>query len=345
MQISELKARIGKGEVEGVYIFAGEEDYLKRYYIGEMRRLIVTDESMAPFVHFVFEGAAVDFGKIADAVSTPSFFGERKLVEWHLADFERMGEKEIKALKQLADEVTAAADSAVVFFTTVEGLDVGTEKRPSRLTKRLEEAAHLVPFFKSGDAQLSSWILRHFSAEGLHAEPSVARAMIERIGHSMDILASEIDKLVCYAKANGLSAVSEEVVDFVCIKTVESDAFSLSNAMLDGKTEDAYRYLGDMKRRRLDPIVILSQISRLYGDMLSVALLDEEGLSAKQIAAQLKMHEYKTGLYLKAAKKNGVSALEKRLLLCSELDAAMKNGTPSYHGLERLVAESAKQTK
>ena len=345
MQINELKERIRGGDVCGVYIFAGEEDYLKRHYLSEMRRLIVTDDSMAAFVHFVFEGAVVDFGKIADAVSTPSFFGEKKLVEWHLADFEKMGEKELKALAQLKSEVASAADSTVVFFVTPEGLDVGTEKRPSRLAKRLEETAELLTFFKSGDAQLSSWIVRHFSAEGLNASQGVAHAMIERIGHSMDVLASEIDKLCAYAKANGLSVISEREVDYVCIKTVESDAFSLSNAMLDGKTEDAYRYLGDMKQRRLDPIVILSQLSRLYGDMLSVALLDEEGLTLKQIATQLKMHEYKTGLYLKAAKKNGISALEKRLLLCAELDAAMKNGTPSYNGLERLVAESGAQIK
>jgi len=30
MQVSELKERIKKGNVLGVYIFAGEEDYLKR---------------------------------------------------------------------------------------------------------------------------------------------------------------------------------------------------------------------------------------------------------------------------------------------------------------------------
>lgn len=338
---SELKERLKKGNVEGLYLFAGEEDYLKRYYLGELRRSIIVDEAQAPFVHFVFEGASVDFGKLADAVSTPSFFGDRKLVEWHLADLEKMGEKDLKALVQFAKEVKASGDSTVVFFITAEGLDVGTERRPSKLAKRLSEELDLVCFFRSGEAQLVSWILRHFSAEGISVTPPLASAMIERIGHSMDILASEIDKLVSYAKANGLSAITEREVDYVCIKTVESDAFSLSNALLDGKTEDAYRYLGDMKRRKLDPIVILSQLSRLYGDMLSVALLGEEGMAQREIASHLKMHEYKTGLYMKAAKKSGIAALERKLMLCAELDAAMKNGIPSYNGLERLIAESA----
>jgi hypothetical protein len=53
------------------------------------------------------------------------------------------------------------------------------------------------------------------------------------------------------------------------------------------------------------------------------------------------MHEYKTGLYLKAGKKSGVAALEGKLLACAEIDSTMKNGISSYIGLERLIAESA----
>lgn len=341
MQVNDLKDLIKKGNAAGVYLFAGDEDYLKRYYLGELRRLIVADESTAPFTHFVFEGETLDINKLLDAVSTPSFFGDGKLVEWHHADFEKMSEKDLTALSAFADNVRAYGDVTVVFYTTPEGLDIGTERRPSKLAKRLDGMLSLVPFQKSADGQLSSWIIRHFSAEGLTSTPSLPSFLIERVGHSMDILASEIEKLVCYAKANGISTVTEREADYVCIKTVESDAFSLSNAMLDGRTEDAYRYLGDMKRRRLDPIIVLSQLSRLYGDMLAVAALAEEGMSQKQIATQLKMHEYKTGLYLKAAKKSGILALEKKLSLCAELDAGMKNGSPSYNGLERLVAESS----
>ena len=98
MNLGELKEFVKKGSVFGVYLFAGEEDYLKRYYLGEFRRILITDEAAVPFTHFVFEGATVDFDKLSDAVSTPSFFGDAKLVEWHHADFEKMGEKELNAL-------------------------------------------------------------------------------------------------------------------------------------------------------------------------------------------------------------------------------------------------------
>lgn len=340
MLANELKERIKKGALGGVYLFAGEEDYLKRYYLGEIRRKIIADETLAAFNHFTFEGASVNFAAVSDAVRTPGMMSDEKLIEWHLADFDGMKEKDIAALETLCEECKDYPECTVIFVTTPEGLDAGTDRRPTKLAKRLSEHLSLVLFPLSTDVQLSSWISRHFSAESIDISPSLPTAMIERVGHNMSILASEIEKLVFYAKANALPLVSEKEMELVCVKTVESDAFSLSNALLDGKTEEAYRYLGDMKRRKVDPITVLSQISRLYGDMLAVAYLSEEGMTPKEVAAELKMHEYKAGLYVKAAKKNGAAAIEYRLRLCAELDAAMKNGNPSYVGLERLIAES-----
>lgn len=339
MQANELKERIKKGNIGGVYLFAGEEDYLKRYYLGELRKRIVADETLAAFNHFSLEGASIDFAAISDAVRTPGMMSDEKLIEWHLADFDGMKEKDLAALETLCAEIKEYPENTVVFVATPEGFDAGTDRRPSKLAKRLAASLDIVLFPLSTDAQLAAWISRHFSAEGVGITPSLPSSMIVRVGHNMSILASEIEKLVLYAKANALSAVSEKEMDFVCVKTVESDAFSLSNALLDGKREDAYRYLGDMKRRRVDPIVILSQISRLYGDMLAVAYLSEEGKTPKEVAAELKMHEYKAGLYVKAAKKNGTSAIEYCLSLCADLDAALKNGNASYVGLERLIAE------
>lgn len=341
MLASELRDRIKRKESDGLFLFCGEEDYLKRYYLGELRRLVVTDESLAPFTHFVYEGETVDFGALRDAVCTPSFFGEKRLAEWHLAAIDRMSEKELLALETLAALVRETPDVTVVITATADAFDTGTDRRPSKLYKRLDGALSVVSFPRSSGAQLVSWIGRHFAAEGIACTPALATLLIDRVGHSMDVLASEIGKLVAYLQANQLTALSEKEIEFVSVKTVESDAFSLSNALLDGKTEDAYRFLGDMKRRRIDPITVLGQLSRLYGDMLTVLLLSEEGMDQKTISARLKMHEYKVGLYLKAARKSGTAALEKKLALCAELDASMKNGTPAYNGLERLIAESA----
>ncbi len=338
MTVAELKKCLASGAPQGLFLFAGEEDYLKRHYIGEFRRAIITDEGLAPFVHFVFDGAEIDFGALVDAVRTPAMFSDGKLIEWHGAILEGAKEKTLEALKELAEAVKENEGTALVITVTPEGLDVGTDRRPTKLFESLGGMMHAVAFFRSGDRELCGWIGRHFAAEGVRYTDGLPMALIERVGHSMEILASEIEKLVCFAKANGLEGVGEGEIEKVCVRTVESDAFSFTNALLDGKTEEAYRFLFDMERRKVDPILALGQVARLYGDMLSVALLAEEGMTATEAAKRLRMHEYKAGLYLRAAKKCGIPTLERNLALCAEIDAAMKSGTASYVGLQRLVA-------
>ena len=339
MTQNELRERIKQGALDGVFLFCGEEGYLRRYYIGELRKRLVPDEGMAPFVHFVFDGAEVDTERILDTARTPSMFGDgNKLIEWHNADFESMKEGALKEIEAFCEAMRDEAGSTVVITAVKEGLDTGTEKRPSKLFTRLSKCFDAVAFYRSTDASLISWIRRHFSAEGVSVADGLPAALLARVGHDMDILSSEIEKLACYAKANDCAQLTEKELSLVAIRTVESDAFSLTNALMDGKTEEAYKYLGDMKRRRVDPIAVLGQVAKLYSDLFSVAALAEEGRNEKEIAKALGMHEYRAGLYYRSAMRMGAAAAERKLLLCVRIDAELKRGGASYRGLEQLIA-------
>lgn len=338
MQIKDLRERIKQQALFGAFLLCGEEAYLVRHYTKEIRASLIPDEALAPFCHFIYHGAAVDFGQIADALQTPSMMCDTKLIEWHNADFNAMKEKDLEALEEVCRMAKEWEGNTLLFVSGEDLLDLGTEKRPSKLRKRLSDCLELTVFEKSTDAQLVSWLGRHFAAEGIAFAPTLPQAMLARVGHSMELLAMETDKLICYAKANGIDTLTERELAFVTVSTVESDAFSLSNAILNRDSAAALRHLGEMKRNRVDPILIVGQLGRLYGDMLTVALLAEEGMTPKEIAKKCGMHEYKAGLYHTAAKKCGKDALRRALLLCQDADRTLKGGASSYIGIESLIA-------
>ncbi len=342
MQIKDLRERIKQKNVSGPFLFCGEEAYLIRHYTKELRSLLLPDESLAPFCHFVYYGTAVDFGQITSALETPAMMSDVKLIEWHNADFNAMKEKDLQALAEVCRLASEWEGNTLLFVSDETMADLGTEKRPSKLRKALFDMMDVVVFDKSTDAQLVSWLGRHFEAEGVSFAPSLPQAMLARVGHSMELLAMETDKLICYAKENGIALLTEKELSFVTVSTVESDAFSLSNAILNRDTASALRHLGEMKRNRVDPILLVGQIGRLYGDMLTVALLAEEGMTPKEIAKKCAMHEYKAGLYHTAAKKCGVATLKRALSLCQEADSALKSGASSYVGIEALIAAFSK---
>ena len=335
---AELKTQLKSGRIAGVYLFCGEEDYLKRYYVGQIRKEILTDPVFDAFNHPVFHGEEIDFAALSDAITSPPMMADRKLIEWSGAHLEDWKDAEFAALEELVRTVGENPGSVVVFLVGQEGMAAGTAKRPSSLFKRLAETVQAVNFETSTDPQLTAWLNAHFVHEGLDAEPGALRAMIDRCGHSMDVLASETSKLVCYARVHGQRTVTVATVELVCASTAEDDAFGLTNAMLAGDTVGAYRKLSDLVRRRVDPMMILGQISRLISDLCSVACLLEEGTPPTGVAAVLGMNEYKAKLYIGCVGKRSPDQVRALLAQCREMDLSSKRGADPLIQIERFLS-------
>ena len=69
MDINGFKAKLKSGELGGVYILGGEEDYLVRYYLSALRDAAGIDPAFAVFNNPVFDGEEVDFAQIMEAVN------------------------------------------------------------------------------------------------------------------------------------------------------------------------------------------------------------------------------------------------------------------------------------
>ena len=343
MNISEFKARLKSGDAKGWYIISGEEEYLKRYYKNEIKRALISDDDpFALFNHSVFDGG-LDFDIMAfvEAVKSPPMMSDAKVIEWHFADLTRLKEKEITALSDLASAKDDYPYATVIISALPDGFDVGTAKKPTKIYKTLSECFDILNFEKSSDAQLVAWIQKHFSVEGLTAGRDVALSIVMRVGHSMQTLALEIDKLCAYAKANGKAEISASDVSEICSSSIESEAFAISNAIIEKNIEKAFLALEDMKMQRVDAGQILAQLSKTYADLMSVALFSEEGKSAQDTAAIMKFHPYKLGLYMNAAKRLGSEKIAASLNSLIKTDAASKSGGISgYEAIEIFITQN-----
>lgn len=337
-----LREAIKSGTVPWL-VLAGEEEYLKRYYLGEIRRNLVPDAAFAPFNHLKYEGETPDIGKLTDAIVSPPVFSERKLVEWHLCDFEKMKADNLARLADFCGKRNEYPDVTVCFYVEAERLTPGSNpKKPSRRYTDIEKMLDVVYLPRATDQKLLGWIGRHLKHEGLSATADVCRALLARCGHAMDVLAGELAKLAAYAHAKGKEEITAEDVREVTVANFEADAFGLGNAILAGDATLAYENLRDMKNRRLDPSLIFGSVFRLFCDLFSIALLREEGLTPAAIRERTGLHEYKVTLYLRATANRTAASLGDTLEKCRRLDLAGKSGTADYSGLERLIAEEAR---
>lgn len=338
MTVTELKNKIKTADIGGAYIFSGEEDYLKKYYLSEIANICCPDEAFSLFNRVTFDGADIDLAEISEAIKAPPMMSDAKLIEWKYPDLDKMKESDKKTLISIAETLADYPYITLVLFSDTNGFDPGTVKRPSKNAKLFSKAFNLINFEKSTDAQLIGWLRRHFEAEGIACDSDTLSALIFRSGHSMSVLSGEVKKLSAYAKANTLSAITKKEVDFVASPTLECDAFALSGAITDKNRERAFLALLDMQMRRIDAGAVLATLARSFGELVTVALLLEEGNDAKDIEGILGWNQYKIKICINSAKKWGLARLSSATARLRELDAQSKSGGISgYKAVEIFI--------
>ena len=340
MELNDFKVKIKSGDIVGSYIFSGEEDYLKRFYLGELRSAVVSDDTFSAFNYAVYDGEEVDFASIRDDIMSPPMFEPYKMIEWRYPSFDKMKESELEELERLVDLV-AETDYAVLAFLVSEGdIDLGTPKKESKFAKRFGEKIRILNFDKCTDAQLLSWLKRHFDAEGVEVTREVLDALVFRAGHSMTVLNNEVTKLCMLAKSRSQPGVSVADVELVASSTPECDTFALSNAIIERNKRGAFIALEEMKSRRLDPIMILGMMAKTYTDIVSIVMMLNDGINSNDIQTATKMNPYKLKLYVQAAKRFTAEKAKNILAELSRVDTGAKyGGVTGYTAIELFIAK------
>ncbi len=341
MDIAQFKSNLKNNNIAGVYLFSGEEDYLVRYYLNALREKVAPDEAFAVFNNPVYDGEDVDFAAIIEAVKAPPMMADYKLIEWRHADLSGMKEAEMDSFEELVDVCAEHPFSIVAFTAGAEGVDLGTQKKPSAFVKRFGDKISILNFDRSTENQLYAWLKRHFDAQGISVNLDTVKALVFRSGRSMDVLATEVDKLCALAHARGKDSVSAEDVNEVASSTPECDTFALSNAIIDRSKHRAYLALEDLKLRRIDATVVMGMIARTFDDLAAIAHLLDEGLGAGEIKDILKMNEYRLKIYIPSAKRYGSKKLSEILRLLAEADAGSKyGGVTGYTAIELFLSRN-----
>ncbi len=339
MTEAELKDEIKFG-LGGIYLFFGEEEYMKQHYLGLVRKTLLGDSDDALFLHKKISCQDLDLERITDALQTASlgFFSEGKtLCELHELQFSSLKEAEWKALCEI---FAGASEDVVTVIYTVEGeLDAGNlPKAPSKELLRLAEYIKPVYFPREGDIKLAKWTAKHFMAEKLSFESGVCEQMVAFCARDMFLLSNEIKKVAAYVKEKAEGYISLADVKKVCSRNLEINAFDFSNALLNFQTDRALEILSDMKLKKEKPTYILGSVLKVVTDLYSIKILLDSGYNNLEISKELKIHEYKVKLYRESCERRNISRLKKLLEFCTETDIKLKSTSlDDYTELDKLV--------
>lgn len=333
----EFRKRAKNG-LSGAYLFFGDEDYLKAHAIKQAENTVCGDPSFAVFNYMKLDATNYSSSALLDALTPMPMMSDKKLVTLDGLNFSSLKAKEVDELVEILQNFGDYDYNVLIISVPAELIEEGNiPKKPSGIISRLQEVLTPVYFEKISGEKLCAWVEKHFAHNGVRASREVCRDLIEYSGKSMFTLSAETDKISFYVLSHGRAEATKADVREIANPEISHEAFGLANAISDGRYADALKALAAEKFRRVDPIILMSEVSRVLCDLMSIKALLDSGYSAKEISAALKMNEYKTRLYCTSAASKSRARIEKGIILCSEADLALKLSGKDYQSIERLI--------
>ncbi len=342
-----LKEQLKKKQLSGVWLLCGEETYLSRYYLQEIRKALIPDPDMGYFDHIRLSGAERGETSLAerfsDACAGLPVMNEGKLIEIGELIPASLSPSELEELCAAFGAAREYPYVTAVILCSEEEFSTDFKSRTSALWRSFVEAGvHIVPFEKQDGAKLSAWCGRHFASEGLEAPASVTAMMPERAGYSMETLAGEIGKIACYLHARGETVVTRETVALVMSRTDVSADFGIRTAVFARDTGALFREYTILKQEKTEAMALFFALSSALSDLWQVKCAMEEGMPREEMMRVLRMKEYPLKLTMQGAARYSKEALGRLMDLCRETDVALKSlPTDGYILVERLICAIA----
>ena len=307
----KLKSDLSAGNIGQVYIFYGEESYLREYYLGEIKKKLVP-AGFEEFNYHRLSGKALTMQELNEAVEAMPMMAERTLIVVTDCDLFKLPEEQRTALIALLNDFPPYCCLVFVYDLI--------EYKPSKTYKKLYEAldknAQSVKFEAQERSDLINWIARRFRALGKGIDAQTAEHLIFTCGALMTGLVPEIEKIGAYAKGRAVT------VDY-------------------GRASEL---LGQLLKKQEEPFVILAVISKELRRIYTARIALDNGKDKLWLMELWGMRsDYPARLLMEAARKTTSEWCSQSLLMCQRLDQRMKSekGIDSEGELKLLLMRLA----
>lgn len=295
MKISEqtLGADVKAGKLARVYFLYGEEDFLIRMYTNKILALAVReDEREMNYRRYSFTPKAdknsqgecpVEVSELADFVDSLPFFAERKCVLLNNIDTELFDKRELEEYIKVINDIPETS----VIIVTRENVENDAKKFKKKMEsagmkKLLEEAdkngivceLNAFPLSKQEGMAISKC-----RRAGCELSNENAAYLAERIGGSLTVLQSEIEKLCAY-RQNG--EITREDIEALVPERIECNIFDLAKELFAGHTGRALEIINALFAQKEEPDSVMSVLSMYFVDLYRARL----GIAAKKTYSQ-----------------------------------------------------------
>ena len=329
--LQQLKQDLKSGSLGSLYIFHGEEAYLRDYYLGEMKKRLLPP-GMEAFNYHVIQGREFDLKELAQAVDCLPMMSQRTLIVVNDYDLFK-GDKDGLAalLRDLPDYVCLVFVYDLIAYKT----DART-----KLASVIKEKGRVVAFNRQEQGDLVDWIARRFRAMDHDIGTEDAKYLIFLCGDLMHTLISEIGKIGAYAAHR---RVTRQDIDAVATPQLDAVVFQMTDAISAGDFDKAASVLGDLYHMQEPPIKLLAALGRQLRQLYTARLAIEHKRDSRYLMELWKLRTaYPAERMMQSARRFSLGWCRRAVSRCGQVDLAMKStGADGEELLTGLLMELA----
>ena len=325
--LSTLKNQLKSGEYDNIYLFFGEEDFLKSYYFGMLKKNLI-DEDFADFNYVVFEGAKQDFDEITLALETPPMMAQRKVV---VIKYSGMFSKATEQVREYWSEKLANINDDVILIFYEEEVD-----KRGVLYKAVEKYGVLVECVYLEGVELINWVGRGCREAGKAIGKAEVEYLIRSCDGGMNNIKRELEKLFAYCQ----DKITCADIDKIVTKMPQSRVFDMVNALMKKDAKTVFARLDELKVLKESAFMVLAMLFTNFERIFHTKLLLERGQAPNTIAAAIKVSPYFVRDYMSAANGFDKRFLREILKEIARIDYSIKQGRiDEWIGVENFLAK------
>lgn len=328
MSVDVLKEELKNNKLGNLYLFYGQEEYLKKYYLDSIEKAVLEND-LSALNKLVLEGK-FEMQKIEEACETMPVFSEKKLVLVRNSGIFKSG-KEGSKQQSVKDELINYLKN-VPSYTVLVFYEEEIDKR-LKTVDAVKKNGLIVDFPFQKPAELVKWVTKALKSHMKEISVEDASYLIEICEQGMTEILNEVNKLVMFV--GDRTRITMADIEKVCTKSVKSRIFDLTDAVAEKNLDKALKLLNDMIILREPLPKILFMITRQLRHVLEMKLLCKEGMNVKDASAKIGITPYAGGKVSSQAKSFSTQKLKEGIKEAFELDLAIKTGRIN----DRVAAE------
>ena len=260
-----------------VYILFGEDAFLKQKYLNKISLSVAEAEDVFNYCKFT-EGC--DLQEVYDAVMQMPLMNDKKCVILNDFDYLHCSPSDLERLTELIKETP----KETVFILYFDGIETDHKKgaKFKKLILACEKAGGLAVLLNHPTrAELVKMLSEGARKRGCKMDSQVSGYLVDTCGEDINLLRNELEKLCAFTREG---QVTKDHIEQVCTKTLEANVFGLSDLILNCKSTEALKLLGNMFFVRMEPMAIFYTVSGVYNDMFRVFSAKAQGVAVSEVA-------------------------------------------------------------